>query len=131
MFGIFIKTGNQTIQAFCSFFTWTCSNGFGRKYYRIYKSKEFVLNGQIKDIYSETSILNIVKALAAKAGITKRVYTHLIRHCTFTHMVENGTDINLIQRIAGHSNVKTTMIYCHLSDNLISKIKSPIENIVI
>jgi site-specific recombinase XerD len=101
------------------------------KYYRIYKSKDYVLNGQVKDVYSETSILNIVKDLAVKAGINKRVYTHLIRHCTFTHMVENGTDINLIQKIAGHSNVKTTMIYCHLSDNLISKTKSPIDSIIL
>lgn len=99
------------------------------KYYRVYKSKDFILNGQFKDTYSETSVLNIIKALAAKAGINKRVYTHLIRHCTFTHMVENGTDINLIQKIAGHQNVKTTMIYCHLSDSLISKIKSPIDSI--
>lgn len=99
------------------------------KYYFQYHSKEFVLNGQFKPQYSETSILNVVKDLSKKANIHKRVYTHLIRHCTFTHMVEQGTDINLIQRLAGHNNVKTTMIYCHLSDSLISKIKSPIENI--
>jgi site-specific recombinase XerD len=99
------------------------------KYYRIYKSKDYVVNGQFKPQYSETSILQIIKQNAAKAGIKKRVYTHLLRHCTFTHMVEHGTDINLIQRLAGHNNVKTTMIYCHLSDNLISKIKSPLEQI--
>lgn len=101
------------------------------KYYYQYKSKEYILNGQFRPQYSETSVLNIVKYLGVKAGIKKRIYTHLLRHCTFTHMVESGTDINLIQRLAGHSNVKTTMIYCHLSDNLISKIKSPIDNIII
>jgi integrase/recombinase XerD len=101
------------------------------KYYRLYKSQIFVLNGQLQLKYSETSIRQMIKQLAKKAGINKRVYTHLIRHCTFTHMVEQGLDINLIQKIAGHNNVKTTMIYCHLSDNLISKIKSPIDNIKI
>jgi integrase/recombinase XerD len=101
------------------------------KYYRQYKSKEYIVNGQYHLKYSETSILNIVKEKARCAGINKRVYTHLIRHCTFTHMVEQGTDINIIQKLAGHNNVKTTMIYCHLSDNLISKVKSPIENIKI
>lgn len=99
------------------------------KYYYQYRSKIFVVNGQFGLQYSDTSIRAIVRELAQKAGIRKRVYTHLIRHCTFTHMVEAGTDINLIQRIAGHNNVKTTMIYCHLSDNLISKIRSPIEGI--
>ena len=52
-----------------------------------------------------------------------------MRHNCFTHMVENGTDINLIQKLAGHSSVKTTAIYCHLSHNLISKIQSPLSNI--
>jgi integrase/recombinase XerD len=97
------------------------------RYYKEYKSVNYILNGAGNEKYSETSVLQVVKQLAHKAGIRKRVYTHLIRHCTFTHMVEQGTDINLIQRLAGHNNVKTTMIYCHLSDQLISRIKSPIE----
>jgi site-specific recombinase XerD len=100
-----------------------------KKYYHEYHSKEYVLNGQTDLQYSSRSVGEVVKQLAEKAGIKKRVYTHLMRHCTFTHLVENGTDINVIQRIAGHSNVKTTMIYCHLSDNLISKVSSPIQNI--
>src|SRR3990167_4068720 len=100
------------------------------QYYRQYRPKEYVLNGQPPHLqYSERSIGEVIKQLAVWAGIGKRVYTHLIRHCTFTHMVENGTDINLIQRIAGHNNVKTTSIYCHISHNLISKIQSPIQQI--
>jgi len=100
------------------------------KYYRKEKPVEFVFNGQNGSLnYSKTSIRKVVKNLAVKANINKRMYPHLLRHCAFTHMVEQGTDINLIQRIAGHNDVKTTMIYCHLSDNLISKIKSPIKNI--
>lgn len=98
-------------------------------YFNEYKSKEYVLNGQISLQYSDRSVGEVVKQLAQKAGINKRVYTHLIRHCTFTHMVENGIDINLIQKIAGHSNVKTTNIYTHISHNLISRIKSPLEQI--
>lgn len=102
------------------------------KYYFEYKPKEFVLNGQFTLQYSETSVNQVVKQLAKKAGIdNKRVYTHLIRHCSFTHMVESGTDINLIQRLAGHSSVKTTAIYTHISHSLISKIKSPIDSITI
>ena len=96
-------------------------------YWRQYKSVIYVLNGQNDLQYSARSVGEVVKQLAQKAGLSKRVYTHLIRHCTFTHMVEMGTDINLIQRIAGHSNVKTTSIYCHISHNMISKIQSPIS----
>lgn len=99
------------------------------KYYNGYTPKEYVFNGQNSLQYSERSIGEVIKQLAAKAKITKRVYTHLIRHCSFTHMVEGGVDINLIQKIAGHNNVKTTNIYLHISDNHISKIKSPLEYI--
>lgn len=100
------------------------------KYFYEYNSKEYLLNGQFSLQYSETSVNQVVKQLAKKAGINnKRVYTHLMRHCSFTHMVEAGTDINLIQKLAGHSNVKTTAIYTHISHNLISKIKSPIDSI--
>lgn len=73
----------------------------------------------------------VVKQLASKAGIDKRVYTHLMRHCSFTHMVEAGTDISLVSKIAGHSDVKTTNIYLHLSHNLISKIQSPLSQITL
>lgn len=99
------------------------------KYYREYKSKDYVFNGQNSLQYSDRSVLQVVKQLAEKAGISKRVYTHLMRHCSFTHLCESGTDINLIQKIAGHNNVKTTMIYTHISDSLISKINSPLNSI--
>ena len=99
------------------------------KYWKEYKSKMYVLNGQSELQYSDRSVGEVVKQLAKKAGINKRVYTHLMRHCSFTHMVENGTDINLIQKLAGHSNVKTTAIYTHISHNIISKITSPLSNI--
>lgn len=101
-------------------------------YYKEYKPKVYVLNGQFPEKnlqYSEKSVGEVVKQLATKAGINKRVYTHLMRHCSFTHMVENGTDINLIQKLAGHSSVKTTNIYLHISHNHISKIQSPLTNI--
>lgn len=99
------------------------------KYYREYKSKEYVFNGQNSLQYSDRSVLQVIKKLAEKAGISKRVCTHLMRHCSFTHLCESGTDINLIQKLAGHNNVKTTMIYVHISDSLISKINSPVNSI--
>lgn len=99
-------------------------------YYREYKSKEYVLNGQKSLLYSERSVGEVVKQLAKKAGVdNKRVYTHLMRHTSATHMLENGTDINLIQKLLGHENVKSTLIYTHISHNHISKIPSPLQNI--
>lgn len=100
------------------------------KYWNEYHSKVYVLNGWKNELqYTDRSVGQVVKQLADKAGLNKRVYTHLIRHCVFTHMVESGTDINLIQRLAGHSSVKTTNIYLHTSHTLISKIQSPLNSI--
>lgn len=101
------------------------------KYYSEYKSKIYVLNGQSKLQYSDTSIREIVKQLAEKTGIKKRVYPHLFRHNCFSDMVAQGTDIGLIQRCAGHKSQKTTALYLHLSDSIISRIPSPIEDIAI
>jgi site-specific recombinase XerD len=100
------------------------------KYYHEYHPKEFVLNGQKSLQYSDRSVGEVIKQLAERSGIkNKRVYTHLMRHCSFTHLCESGVDINIIQKLAGHSNVKTTMIYTHISHNLISKIPSPLSQI--
>jgi site-specific recombinase XerD len=100
------------------------------EYYKEYKPKEYVLNGQTLLQYSETSVSQVVKQLAKKANINnKRIYTHLMRHTSATHLVENGVDINLIQKLLGHNNVKTTNLYLHISHNHISKIQSPLSSI--
>jgi site-specific recombinase XerD len=98
-------------------------------YYREYKTQSFIFSGQFGEKYSDRSVGQVIKQLAKKAGINKRVYTHLIRHCSASHLLDVGTDIHMIQRILGHSSVKTTSIYLHTSHTTISKIKSPLENI--
>jgi integrase/recombinase XerD len=98
-------------------------------YYREYKTKEFILSGQFSNQYSSRSVLQVIKQLGVKAGINKRIWTHQMRHNSFTHMVERGTDINLISKLAGHQNIKTTLLYTHISHNIVSKIPSPLENI--
>lgn len=99
------------------------------KYYNCYKTKDYILSGQFSEKYSKGSVGQVIKQLGSKAGVKKRVWTHQMRHNCFTHMVENGTDINLVQKLAGHKKVSTTMVYVHTSDSLISKIKSPLNSI--
>lgn len=100
-----------------------------RKYFKEYHPKEYLFNGQNSIQYSERSIAQFLKHYAEKAGLNKRIYPHLIRHCSFTHLVESGTDINLVQRLAGHQSIKTTNLYIQTSHTLISKIQSPLNNI--
>lgn len=99
-------------------------------YYKEYHSVVYVLNGQ-GDLaqYSKRSVAEVLKQLATKAGIDKRMYPHLIRHCTGTHLVENGTDVKLIQKLFGHNSSRTTDLYTHISHNIISRINSPLNSI--
>lgn len=100
-----------------------------RKYYRAEKPENWLFPGENGKQYSETSVLNIVKAAARKAGITRRVYPHILRHSFATHHLEQGTDLRYIQIWMGHSSTKTTEIYTHVSQNDFNKFKNPIDDI--
>lgn len=75
------------------------------------------------------SIQKIVDKAAMKAGITKNVHPHTLRHSYATHLLENGTDIRMIQRLLGHSDVRTTELYTHVSSALIRNVKSPLDTL--
>jgi integrase/recombinase XerD len=92
-----------------------------RKYYKQYKPKIYLFNGQKKQTYSYASCNKIVKKY-----LDKRYHFHLLRHSCFTSLLENGTDIRIIQKIAGHSSIKTTEIYTHVSNNVLKNVKLPL-----
>ena len=75
------------------------------------------------------TIQAILKNAARKAGTKKRVYPHLLRHSFATHLLEQGTDLRVIQKLLGHSDIKTTQIYTQISQASIKNIKSPLDNL--
>jgi len=62
----------------------------------------------------ESGLQKAVKRAARRAGITKRVSCHVLRHSFATHMLEKGVNIRRLQELLGHADVKTTEIYTHV-----------------
>lgn len=98
-----------------------------RSYYKMYKPIDYMFNGQESNMYSEASVRQFINKYAVVAGIKKNVTPHLFRHSCFTNMVEGGVDTSIIQKIAGHSNIKTTHLYTHISSTVINKVYNPIS----
>ncbi|MCF8223645.1 MAG: site-specific integrase [Bacteroidales bacterium] len=99
-----------------------------REYYKEYRPKKYLFEGQDGGMYSPSSIENIVKKAAQKAGIRKNITPHSLRHSFATHLLEQGISLRHIQEILGHNSSKTTEIYTHVATNEIGKIKNPLDD---
>ncbi len=82
-------------------------------------------NGKI----SLKTIQKIFENAVKKSGIKKDVSCHTLRHSFATHLLENGIDVRIIQKLLGHTKLETTQIYTHVSNLQIKNIKSPLEDL--
>lgn len=100
-----------------------------RTYYRAYRPKMYLFEGQYGGMYSPTSARQVLHRAVKATGINKNIRLHTLRHSFATHLLENGTDLRYIQQLLGHQNPKTTMIYTHVSTQSLSKITNPFDDL--
>ncbi len=100
-----------------------------RAYFRTYRPKEYLFEGQYGGAYTTRSAQAVFKQAMHKAGINKDIGIHGLRHSYATHLLEAGTDIGFIQKLLGHEDIKTTLLYAQVTNRNLKQIKSPLDSL--
>jgi integrase/recombinase XerD len=100
-----------------------------REYYKKYRPRKWLFEGDKGGPYSDTSLQNVFVAALVGSGVRKQATLHSLRHSFATHLLERGTDLRYIQALLGHNSSRTTEIYTHVTRKGFDKIKSPLDNL--
>jgi site-specific recombinase XerD len=103
-----------------------------RTYWRAYRPVRYLFEGQKKgQPFSRTSINKVFKQTCKRAGIKKQATVHSLRHSFATHLLESGVNLKIIQGLLGHSSLRTTSIYLHVTCFDLASVKSPFDEIAL
>jgi site-specific recombinase XerD len=99
-----------------------------RAYYQLHKPKKWLFeNPTNHGPLSVCTFQTVFEKATIKAKITKHVSIHSLRHSFATHLLEQGTEIHDVQKLLGHSDISTTMVYIHLKKESLAKVISPLD----
>jgi site-specific recombinase XerD len=79
--------------------------------------------------FSKRSVQRIIKETTLRAHIDKTVTPHILRHSFATHLLEDGFNIRVIQKLLGHKSLRATELYTHVAGNYINQTISPLDSL--
>ncbi len=101
-----------------------------REYWKAYHPRTWLFPGRPSDKpIAQRSLCRIVKKAQQAAGLPGRFYPHLLRHSFATHLLENGANICVIQKLLGHRSLKSTQVYAQVAQNFLRGILSPLDSL--
>lgn len=101
-----------------------------RAYWRAYRPVRYLFEGQKKgQPISRETIHKVFKESCKRTGIKKQATVHSLRHSFATHLLESGVNLKIIQGLLGHSSLRTTSIYLHVTRFDPASVKSPFDEI--
>jgi site-specific recombinase XerD len=99
-----------------------------RSYFQAHRPEKYLFNGRTPgERLSTAGLRHAMIAATKRAGITREVNLHILRHCFASHALEEGMNIKTLQYLLGHSSINTTMIYLHVSEVPLTKAFSPLD----
>src|SRR6266404_3722129 len=98
-----------------------------REWWRVARKKGWLFPGYRGQHTSARQLHRIVRLAAGRASITKRVGVHTLRHSFATHLLEQKTDIRIIQVLLGHKKLDTTALYTRVAINALGEVTSPLD----
>ena len=101
-----------------------------RRYWKVCKPRHWLFPGEDpQKPLAHATIYRACRHAGERAGLSKAISPHTMRHCFATHLLESGTDLRTIQLLLGHRNLRTTAVYLHVSNLALRNTVSPLDRL--